>query len=187
MKKQEFTQVRNIVGIFLGSILFAILLSVYMIYYYSPSGQFLAANTILAPEIIKEISYNDNSGAKGVRFIFNDIEFFYYDKDNHRFLKKNINLEDYLKFYKSISAEKSIEPVSSDIESLFTKNPKAYLAITMKADAPFGKDGPRVFQTIQFIDDYFRVQLIGKTGDEWAYFSKKGVYNEILELFTRSL
>lgn len=160
-----------------------------MLYQYSPTGQYLAGNTILSPHIIDQINYTDyqpNNKGKGNKFIFNSIDFSYFDKDQNRQIRITPSFAAYEQFYKNVAANKSLMNVPEQVEKDFTLDHPSTLMITMRTDSSNSTQIIKGFQMIQLIEtDYFRVQLYGKpTDSEWAYFYQPHVYQETLKLFT---
>ncbi|MBA3721173.1 MAG: hypothetical protein H0W88_02070 [Parachlamydiaceae bacterium] len=183
-KKQ---QILNVLIIFFSSFLLAGLFAGYMIYNYSPTVGYLAANTILSPDVVEKISYIDSHPTtdKESKFIFNGIVFSYYDKTTGRLKQLPINANSYKQFYSMVESEKSLDNINGQVEREFNQRDLAFLTITVKTDSSNLQQATKNFQLIQFNDkDYFRVQLRGeKNKIEWAYFYKPGLYEEILSLF----
>jgi hypothetical protein len=156
-----------------------------MIYRYGPSGSYIAGDTILNPAILDQIQFMDKHPVtnKNTSFVFNGMEFSYFDQLEGKQKKNALNLASYGQFYKKIASEKSLKNFPSDIEQRF-RTPPATLTVTMQTDPSISWHATKVFQVIQFIsNDYFRVQLQGDEA-EWAYFYHPQLYQDIMRLFT---
>lgn len=187
MRKSEKTQIKQVLAILLSGVLCAGLFSAFMIYRYGPSGRYVAGNTILSPYVMKKVNYKDKHPAtgKGVSFVFNGIEFSYFDNIEKRQHTWKLNPETYEKFYIRIAAQESLKDISESVKNQFSQS-SATLIILMQTDEGSSQSATQVFQLIQFTDDdYFRVQL-RKDADagEWAYFYQPNIYQEVLRFFT---
>lgn len=189
-QSQSKQDIKNIITVLITAIFCAGLLSIVFIYYYGPSGRYVAGQAILDPSVIEQINAQDIHSKKGgdVRFTFDRIEFSYYDPAHSQPQIKSVTPENYKKFYALVNSEKSLEEVPPNIEALFKQSRPIALTIFMHTIEP-SKNGtvPQVFQVIQFIqEDYFRVQLRDvKDQGEWAYFFYPQLYLEVMELFTQ--
>lgn len=186
---QTKRDIKNILVVLTAAILCAGLLSLVFIYYYGPSGRYVAGNVILDPSVIEQINAQDTHSKKGgdLRFSFDRIEFSYYVPKHSQPQIQSVSPANYAKFYSLVSSEKSLEEIPPNIEPLFTQSRPITLSIFMRTIEPSKvKSEPQVFQMIQFIpEDYFRVQLRdGKDQGEWAYFNHPQLYLEVMGLFT---
>lgn len=188
MNKATKAQIRNVLAIFISAILCAGVLAAYMIFRYGPTGRYIAGNTILSPYILDQVNYPEASTGvgKGVKYIFNGIEFSYYDKAKN---KQNSKVDSavYEQFYLLIEKEKSLENIPIDIESQFNRLQPALLTVMMRSDPSQTQQSTMIFQAIEFVEtDYFRVQLRDKESNgSWAYFYRPHIYQDVLELFTK--
>lgn len=196
-ERQRNRDIRNLLAVLGAAVLCAALLAFFFLYYYGPSGRYLAGNTLLDPSIMAQINYQDHHPQTGkkVRFVFDRIEFSYFDPEKGQMHIFPISLETYQSFYKQVSSDRSLLEVNQNIQNLFLQSHPALLTMSMQSqeglenrtarDHLNTKAGSHVFQVVQFIpEDYFRVQLHGKNEGEWAYFYQSGLYQEILHLFT---
>lgn len=177
--------VRNLLAVLLSSVICAFLLSFLFVYYYGPSGRYVAGAVLLDPSIIKEIDYQDHELSKGkkLRFIFDRIEFSYFDSKKKTINTFSIPFKSYQRFYERVSSEKSVQEIPEDIKKLFLGSYPAALTINMRSKV--AQEGvSRSFQVVQLIAaDYFRVQLHEKKEGEWVYFYQKNVYQQSMSLF----
>lgn len=180
--------IRNLLFVLTAGVGGAGLLAALFLYYYNPSGQYLASYTMLDPKIMEEIDYQDHHPVQGkkVHFFFDHIEFSYLD--SHHTPKKNshVSLEDYQKFYDRVASEKSLLNIRQQVQDLFSQSPSSLLTIVMRTNAGAHDETTKIFQVVQFVpEDYFRVQLHAKNEGEWAYFYQKGIYTQTIHhLFT---
>lgn len=187
MRASQVRQIRNVIAIFLSAFLTAGALAAYMLYHYNPSGRYVAGNTILSPSVINQLNYNDLNPQTGTssKFVFNGIEFSYFDKINEKPMTLTVTPENYKTFYQWIQTEKSVENANDDLIRKFRpQNPTLTLTVRAESGAlPVTK----MFQIVQFTeDDYFRIQLLhAETGaDTWAYFYRPQIYQDSVQLFT---
>jgi hypothetical protein len=186
-EKRRNRDIQNILTVLGSAVICAGLLALVFLYYYGPSGHYLAGNTLLDPTIIGQIHYQDEHSRTGkkVRFVFDHIEFSYFDSQKGQLHVSPIPLEAYQKFYKMVAFVKSLEEIK-DVEKLFLQSHPTLLTIRMRTKEGFEGMATRVFQVVQFAaEDYFRVQLHGKNEGEWAYFYWPDIYQEIIHLFTQ--
>lgn len=189
MNAKKNRDIRNILAVLGAAVLCAGLLASVFLYYYNPSGQYLAGHALLDPTIIEEINYQDQHPGTGrkVRFSFDHIEFSYFNPQKGAIRIPVISLDDYQKFYKMVAFEKSLKETHQNIQDLFFKSQPSLLTINMHTTERNEKGLTKVFQVVQFVpEDYFRVQLHEKNEGEWAYFYQSGLYQEIMRLFTPS-
>lgn len=180
--------IQNILAVLGTAIICAVLLASFFIYYYGPSGRYLAGNTLLDPAIIKQINYQDKHPRTGrnVHFIFDHMEFSYFDSQKGP-LRQKVSLDNYQKFYNLVAAEKSLIEVTERIKELFFKTHQTVLTISMRTAEGSDVMTTKIFQVVQFVqEDYFRVQLHEGQAQEWAYFYLPHLYQDVMQLFTQS-
>jgi hypothetical protein len=186
-ERRRNRDIQNILAVLGAAVICAALLASLFLYYYGPSGRYLAGNTLLDPSIMDQINYQDQHPRTGkkVHFAFDRIEFSYFDLQNRQMRIFPIPIDSYQKFYKQVASEKSLLEVTQKIQSLFFQSHPALLTVSMRSKEGSESGTPKVFQVVQFIsEDYFRVQLHEKNEGEWAYFYRPGLYQEIMRLFT---
>lgn len=181
--------IQNILAVLGTAIVCACLLALVFIYYYGPTGNYLAGHTILDPAIIDQINYQEKNLRTGqkVHFIFDNAAFTYFDSQKGQMHKKIIPLENYQKFYTLVASEKSLLEVSDKIKDLFLKSHPTILTINMRTMEGSPHTTTKIFQIIQFVqEDYFRVRLHdSQDQEEWAYFYRLNLFKEIMHLFTQ--
>ncbi len=185
-QRQDITNILSVLG---AAILCAILMASWFLYYYGPSGRYLAGQTMLDPKIMERINYQDKHPLSGqkVHFMFDRIEFAYFDFQQNQTRRYTILPEQYQKFYELIASEKSVEHVTDSIQNLFAAQYPTALTIYMRIAEPSGKPSmTHIFQIMQFVpEDYMRVQLKGQSHQgEWVYFYRPQLYHDVMRLFT---
>jgi hypothetical protein len=159
-----------------------------MLYGYSPSGRYIAGQTILDPQVMNQINIQDKKSKKeqNGRFVFEKIDFTYYDSASKKMEHIPVSMESYKKFYSLINQEKSIEKVTDELKNLFN-HPHINRVVTTMHEGE--NTASKVFQMIEITpDDFFRVQLHGdqQNPDQWAYFYRNHINEEVLRIFTKS-
>lgn len=185
-ERQKNQEIRNILTVLGSAILSALLLAFALIYYYSPSGLYIAGNTLLNPAMIEQMGLQGQhpKGDKRIYFVFDPIEFSYENSPN-QIRRTMVPLEVYRNFYTLIASEKSLREVKSQIQDLFIQSHPAVLSIKIHTVEDANHSPTKIFQNIQFVsEDYFRVELNDKPG-EWAYFYQPHIYTKMMELFNQ--
>jgi hypothetical protein len=189
MERQKQRDIRNILTVLSTAVICAGILASLFLYYYGPSGSYIAGHTLLDPAIIEQINFQDQHPQTGkkVHFAFDHIEFSYFDSQKGEIRLPSIPLETYQQFYSKVAFEKSLDQVTLAIQDLFLQSCPSLLTIKMRT-----MEGERmttkVFQVVQFVqEDYFRVQLHQANAGEWAYFHRPGLYHEMIRLFTQGI
>lgn len=180
-------EIRNILSVLGAAVVCAGLLASVFLYYYGPSGRYLAGHTLLDPAIIEQIDYQDQHPKTGKKahFAFDHIEFSYFDPQKGEVRIHSLPLETYQIFYKKVASEKSLEKVTQDTRDFFLQSHPSVLSISMHAIESSENLATKIFQVVQFVsEDFFRVQLHEKEEGEWAYFYQAGLYQEVIRLFT---
>ncbi|WP_068466404.1 hypothetical protein [Candidatus Protochlamydia phocaeensis] len=181
-------ELKRILFLLSAAIICAGLLTVFMLYFYGPTGRYLAGNSILTPLTLSQINLRDKHPQTGqnVRFIFDKNEFSYFDRKLGKRHQLVIPSDEYEQFYHLVSSDKSLENVTAEIERAFNSAHPTLLTTNLRIDVSGFAPGSKIVQIIQFAEnDYFRVQLHGDgQGMEWAYFYHSGLYQTIMALFT---
>lgn len=180
MKKQ----IKQLLVVLSSAVIGGFLLAWIMIMYYGPSGNYIAGQTILSPDIIERINFKDTHPKTGqnVQFMFDHTEFVFFDYLRGSWQQKQISHQSYVKFYGYIANDKSLGDLKEEILDLFQKPSPTALITSVRTDTtPIAK----IFQVIQFTkEDYYRVKLHGQDDEgKWAYFYHSGLYQTILSLF----
>lgn len=185
MRANQIRQIRQVLAIFIAAFLTAGLVAGYMLYRYNPKGYYLAGNALLAPDVLDKLSYSDFSHQTGAKskFVFNGIEFSYFDKIKGKIVSVRVSSVDYATFYQWIISDKSVSDVDEEtIRSFHPNDPTLILTVRPDHSALVAA---QVFQIVQLAEnDYFRVQLHENQGGEpWAYFYHPHIYQDTLHLF----
>ena len=179
-------EIRNLLLVIGSGIIGAVAVALMMLYYYNPSGSYLAGNVLLSPESTKVIKFQDTHPTTGspAKFIFDQIEFSYYDSQLKQWKKLNVEMDQYAKFYQLIGNERSLE-VPDEIKRLFNQPSPSVLSLKIRTEAT-SQSISKPFIEVNFVNegDYYRIELHeeGSSGS-WAYFYHPGIYNKVLEMF----
>ena len=182
-------QIRNLLLVLGSGIGCAILLALLFLYYYNPSGTYLARNVLLSPESAAAISFNQlNRKSGGVsRFVFDDVEFTFFNKVQKSLKTVHVDLNQYNQFYQMVGSLRSVEP-TDEILSSFSKPNGSTLALKIRPEN--NQTAAKTFIAVNFVNegDYFRIELHeqSSTGN-WAYFYYPGIYQKVIDLFVPAL
>jgi hypothetical protein len=175
-------EISRLLIVLLSGIAIAGLLSIFMIWNYGPTGQYQLSNVLLAPETLQSLSFSDAevSGSKDVknrspRFVFDKVEYVYWDSPSKQWQQFTIDNATYVKFYQTIEKDMSIVDINLDIVNLFAAEAPSHLAILVKNE---GNSNVRPLQVLEIAPggDYYRVELRGShQGSDWAYFEHKNI------------
>ena len=190
MSNSANLQIKRMLSTILAAMICAIAIAVYTIYSYGPSGRYIAGNIILSPHVLERMNVKDlnSKTSHPTSFIFDSIEFSYFDKLKSELRQLKVDLITYEKFYTIVASDKSLKDIAKEIEEEFNQGLLATLMLMMRTDSVSSLPTTKIFQVIQYSEhDYFRVQLQGGNGtNEWAYFYKPYVYRDIMHLFTNT-
>lgn len=183
-------QIRNLLIVIFSGMACACALAAFMLYYYGPSGQYLVSNTLLSPDVMAMLSYMDTNAKTGgsTRFVFNGIEYAYYDTMSREWRKVPATQEAYERFYNLVASDKSLAEVPEDIISLFNRGHPASLVLTVRTESKAEwQEVTKVFQEVQFAGEgnYFRIELRSQSSStgKWAYFYRPQIYQEAAKIF----
>lgn len=174
-------EIKNLILLLGSAIGVAVLFSVFMIYYYGPSGEYYVRNIMLSPEMTPKLDFVD--GAKGGRFVFDKAEFRYFDSETNSWKTKILSADNYRAVYELLENEASLTDVPTEVISLFNTPNPATLTLFVKSDKI-----TKVFQEIVFVfnGDYYRVMLRNNEPmRSWAYFYHRKIYDHILHTLQR--
>jgi len=177
--------VKSIIFVLGSAFACASLIVAFAIYQFGPSGRYIAGNTLLSPQAIEQINQQSQGGKKkqGI-FVFNPIDFSYFDEQQRQQRHQTVPIEQYQKFYALIASEKSLDQ-TQELSHLFIGVHPTILTMTMHDTQQ--PNSTQTFQMVQFKDNYFRVQLReGDNKGEWAYFYFPDLSRQILRLFAQS-
>lgn len=185
-------QVRALLLVFGSGIAMGIIVAIGMLYYYNPSGSYLAKNVLLTPENASTMRFNDSHSSRGNdRLVLNDIQFAYYDQAAKQTRRMHVDMDKYAQFYAMVSNETSLAYVDDKVKALFnTPHPSSMVLKVKPENAQKSTDAAIPFLTIEFANDgnHYRVQLREQgSEDAWAYFYYEGLYQKVLKLFTPAI
>lgn len=167
-------EIKRIISVLGAGVVFALMLTLFLIYNYGPSGRYNLYTVLLEPDILMQLNYNDKNPVTGGqdRYVFDRLE---YNDPMNRIMGQTINLTDYEKFYQTIKSDKSLNaPVDPELEGLFRQPPPATIYVYVRTESPAAwQKNAKIFQDIQIANqgDYYRVELHEmKEGEHFAYF-----------------
>lgn len=164
-----------------GSLGLAVLIVAGLLYYYSPSGRYIIKNTLISPSTIQELTGNDSKKGRGMRFVFDEIKFSYYDEASKAVKMIAVAPANYHKFYRLIENDESIVNVSEAQRAQFSSVAHAILLISATID---GEPTNKISQEVEILktEDLYRIRLREqKSSDPWAYFQHPGIYSEAVK------
>jgi len=185
-------QIQALVFVVGSGVAAALLLALFMLYYYNPSGMYQAGNVLLAPDSASTLRYiESNHGTRDAkRFVFGGIEFSYYDTIQKKWQRKDVDMNKYNEFYALVEGDKSLTDVDENVRRAFTSRYPATLSLTIHPENDTTAANNKVFSQAVFSEgsDYYRVQLRDQGSSEgWAYFYHPGIFNNIIKTFVNDL
>ena len=185
MDRSQKSQIRNLLAVLGAGLLSAFLVAGILLYKYGPSGRYAFKSTLLAPELVTGLSFNDTNSKTGgtSRFVFGGIEYAYYDFQEKQWKQVPITLEQYANLYQEVGNQESLANVDDEVVSFFNEGnpPKLILLARTESDASW-QESKKPFQEVQFSNNgnYFRIQLReDNRGIHWAYFYFPGILDKI--------
>jgi hypothetical protein len=185
-------RVRHLLTVIGSSVASALLLSTLMVYNYGPTGSYVLRNTLLSPDLVNKLSYNDNNPKTGGTslFVFDDIRFSFYDPKTKDKKVMQISPDDYTKFYQLVMNDKSSLTPPEDVQASFHRNKFAVLSINVHTESKASwQYATKAFQQVEVLPegDYYRVELHeANNSDIWAYYYHPDIYQKTLNLFIPS-
>lgn len=184
-EKSVSSQIRNFLLVILSAITFAVLIAAGLVYFYNPSGRYRAENVLLSPEMTQVLSYSDKEQTSGMlkRYVFEGIEYNYFDGQEKIWKKVPVSSGRYEQFYDLIKGDVSYAELNNTVFNAFNTRTPAMLILKVR---PESNDTGKTFQEVQFVDggDYYRITIHDEgLGERWAYFYHKNISNEAKELF----
>jgi hypothetical protein len=182
-------QIKDLILVLLSGVLAACIISGILLYKYGPTGVYTVTDALIDPTLATTLDYNDHNDITNGkdRFVFNGIEFSYYDSKENKQKKINISSESYKKFYNMISLDKSILNIPPEISNLFNPANAAILNINVRTESHAAwQNETKQFQSVNFAyaGDYYRIKLHEeKYPNEWVYFHHPAIYQQVLQLF----
>jgi hypothetical protein len=180
-------QIRNLLFVMLSAIICALIISGLLLYKYGPSGGYLAQNTILSPDVTESLWYTDSNQRTGgnSRFVFDAVEFSYYDNKTNQWQHLQVDQNHYRTFYQMVMHDKSISDITPQLLSLFDGNASLILKVRTESNAGWQEE-VKTLQRIEFAKDgdHYRVDLREQNSpNQWAYFAHPQIFNKTLQLF----
>lgn len=175
-KDKSKSEIKQLVLLLSSAVFIAVLFSAILILYYGPTGEYYVRNILLAPEMTGKLDYSERTG--GGRFVFDRVDFRYYDTEEKKWTTRTLNEEEYRKVYTLLASESSLRQVPDEVVSQFNLPNPATLTIYVKSDKT-----TKPFQEVVFVNkgDFYRIML--RTQDSatpWAYFHHRDIYDHVL-------
>lgn len=174
--------IRNLILTLLFGVVAAFGVAAFFVLNYGPSGNYTLGQTLLNPELLAKLNYNDYNPKTGGqdRFIFDVIEYSWFDDEKKDWQKKNLDESTYAHIYNLIESDKSLNDVPS------TKGiPASRITLFVRTESPSEwQKEVKTFQIVEFIaDDYYRVELHeDNPGTNWAYFNHPKIRQEVFKI-----
>lgn len=185
-------QIRNLLVILFSGITCAILLTIVTLYYYHSDAHYFIKNALLSPDIISQISLNDqNDNPKNTsKMLFEKVEFSYQDVETQKRIAVPVDKKTYAQFYTMITNDINLSAIPEDVITGFNEMPASSLILTILSNDKTNSktSASQIFQEVQFLykGDYYRVHLRESDVPRWIYFYHPHIYNDVLALFTSS-
>lgn len=181
-------QIRALLYVVVSGIIAATVLSLSMLYYYNPSGSYLAKNVLLTPDLAFA-SKAPEAGTKVKKGIaFDHIDFTYYDPLAKTTKIVKVDQEQYSRFYDLVKDEISINDADEAVQSRFNLGHPAALTLKLSVNNEGTSKGvENIFSEVDFADnsDYFRVKLRQQgSAASYAYFYFPGIYQKAINILT---
>ncbi len=187
---QKFKKIGGLLSLLSSSVLTAVAICAYLIYYHGPSGTHKMTNVLLAPEMLNQMNYqeiNPQTG-NGPRMVFDHFEYIHTGSDGRKWRSELVSKTAYMTFYDVVRDERSFLEVSPAIHEAFQRGGLSTLALMVRPEGG-GAGETRTFQQIHFSPegDYLRVELrLDTKGKSFAYFHKEGITQKVNEIFLRA-
>lgn len=181
--------IRNLLWVIAMALVAAVGVSAWFVLHFAPSGSYTLQNTLLKPELLARLNYNDLNPKTGQRdrYVFDKIVFSFWDGAKKKWGSLEIDIPTYERFYKKVEGDKSLEEPPSSVQSFFTASPPSRLALVVRteSDSAWQRDA-KPFLQVEFAErgDYYRVELHEEGAREpWVYFYHPKIFQDITELF----
>jgi len=189
-KKQssKHEEIRNLLGLIGSGVGVAFLVVGFLIYFYGPTGLNDVQSSLLSPDVFSEVNYKDtDSRSTGkTSFVFDQLEFFFYNKKLGKWEKNIVTTEQYKKFYNVIKADVSPQETTEIITDYFKTGNQASLKLLVKSVERGNGDAlKKIFQEVEIANegDYYRISIPNsKNGEIWAYFHHPKIYRKAVNI-----
>lgn len=182
-------QIKVLLGVLGAGLITGLLFALGLLYYYNPSGSYVAKNVLLDPEnaySLRFVEPGPKAKSEG-KYVFEGVNFTFFNLQTKIPKTVSIKQEQYKEFYSLIANDKSIVTPSLEIQSLFSSHQQAVLALKVRSVSEDVSKGIELtFSEIDFLTeaDYYRVHLRQSgPGSEWIYFYHLGIYQKALNIF----
>lgn len=174
--------IRNLILTLLFGVVAAFGVAAFFVLNYGPSGNYTVGQTLLSPELLAKLNYNDYNPKTGGqdRFIFDVIEYSWFDEEKGEWQKRNIDETTYSQIYNLIERDKSL----NDVPSLKNDHSSKISLFVRTESSSEWQAQVKTFQIIEFVaDDYYRIELHeDNPGTHWAYFNHPKVRQAVFKI-----
>jgi len=175
--------IRNLILTLLFGVAAAFGVAAFFVLNYGPSGNYTVSQSLLNPELLSRLNYNDYNPKTGGqdRYIFDAIEFSWVEeRDKEGWKKRNIDDAAYKEIYNLIEGDKSL----SDVPSVNSDAPmRLTLFVRTESPSEWQKD-VKTFQAVEFLsNDYYRIELHEQNpGAHWIYFNHPKIREKVFKI-----
>jgi hypothetical protein len=169
-------QIRNLLVVIGMAVIAAFLLATWMVRSYGPTGAYPLKNVLLAPQTMLAMT--------SPSLVFDHIEYAAWDPLTYRWNRKTIAIEEYQSLFAKLENRQS-EPSKAKAEDAFSRQHPITLTIFVRSQ----NKSLQAFQELQFVSDYFRVELHTDQLHEkskWVYFYYPSVHKLAASIFDKS-
>ncbi len=183
--------IRNLLLVLVLGALCAIIAAGAVLYYFGPTGSYSLTNVLISPQVASELTYVDTSTSSGkqVRYVFDRMEFLYFNVEKNDWHHLEVDLPRYQKLYEMVSKATSMAEVPDHVRNSFSwENPAILTVVVRREGMDPSHAETKAFQEVQFSEtgDYFRVQHRDQTAkEEWVYFYSPGIYQKVVQVLVQ--
>lgn len=181
-------QIRNLLILIGCAVFTAIFVALGLLHVYGPTGSYEARYLLFSPKYFQlpeseDVELNDRGSFP---FIFDKIEYSYYDTEKQQWETRPVDKAKYEKFYALISSDGSLIDPPLEVLRRFDASHNASLVLSGRLKGPGGTPLPKIFQEVEFApsgDDY-RLELQDpKKPSQWIYFKHPGIAQKAFDVF----
>ena len=178
-------QIGAMLIVILSAVACAFLIVFTLVKFYGPTGQYVAEQVLLQPELLSKLTFQEQDPAKGKisQYSYDHIEYTYFDTLGLEWKKRKVTAEHYKQLVKLLSGDSSLLDPREEILASFGQKRSATLTIWVKNQLT---GTLKRFQEIGFVPEVglYRVELRQQDNVQpWAYFRHSHIYEDTQRLF----
>lgn len=176
--------ISTLILLFTLSFFVAFVVVLFLVFYFDSSKSVHGGSLLMSPKALNQESFKTKSGRR-LRFSLSRIEYITVNRYGRGWGRYFVSMEGYKRFYENVRKHRSESVVSPELVDQFALvNPSSLTIFVVSRDNQEGE--PTVFQQIEFLEDDFRVQVVGEdpTQVTWFYFHAPGISWKANEWFT---